>query len=213
MRTPVTPIRIVCLANSIKIGGRCIAGIELDNRNNPKIQSGHPKWIRPISRMGHGEVNIQLVSHISLLDVVELEVTDSPENLGCQSENIYFNEDSLRIGGTLDFNNLNNFCSRQSLIFGNRGKAVSEDVINDLTYSLMLIKTGQFEIILHDNKLRMTFVYEGNEYDLPITDPTFYTAHLKNRKLLKDVDFLYLCISLGVEHNGWHSKLIAGVIY
>jgi hypothetical protein len=39
------PTRFVCLANSFKEGGRCLAGIELDNNNNPIIENGHPKWI------------------------------------------------------------------------------------------------------------------------------------------------------------------------
>jgi hypothetical protein len=34
------PARFVCLANSFKEGGRCLAGIELDNNNNPKIENG-----------------------------------------------------------------------------------------------------------------------------------------------------------------------------
>jgi len=46
------PTRLVCLSNSNKLGGRCLAGIELDNQNNPVIIYGRPKWIRPICNTG-----------------------------------------------------------------------------------------------------------------------------------------------------------------
>lgn len=213
MRNPVTLIRFVCLANSVKLGGRCIAGIELDNRNNPRIQSGHPKWIRPISEMEHGEVDINLVSHVNLLDIVEIEITNSPEEASYQSENAYFNRNSITRIGNLNMDLLDNLCSQKLLLFENKGKAVSEAVINDLSYSLMLIKTDQFKVVLLDSKLRMFFSYERHEYNLPITDPSFIIAYEKNKELLEDKDYLYLCISLAVEHNGWHSKLIAGIIY
>jgi hypothetical protein len=213
MPNPFVPIRFVCLANSVKLGGRCIAGIELDNQNNPRIQLDHPKWIRPISEMVHGEVNIDLVSHINLLDIVELEITDYPEESSYQSENAYFNQYSINRIGNLDMDLLDDICSQQSLIFENKGKAVSKDVINDLSYSLMLIKTDQFKLQILDWKLRIIFLYAGHEYDLPITDPSFIIAYEKNKDLLKNIDYLYLCISLAVEHNGWHSKLIAGIIY
>jgi len=38
--------RFVCLANSFKEGGRCLAGIVLDNNNKPVIENALPKWIR-----------------------------------------------------------------------------------------------------------------------------------------------------------------------
>ena len=41
-------MKIVCLANSFRVGGRCLGGIELDQNNNPVIQNGRPfriKWM------------------------------------------------------------------------------------------------------------------------------------------------------------------------
>ncbi len=64
----------VCLANSFKEGGRCIAGIEI-NGNNCILINNKPKWIRPISQSTeHGQVPTYLVSHIKLLDIVEIDI-------------------------------------------------------------------------------------------------------------------------------------------
>src|ERR1700733_6185240 len=115
--------RFICLANSFKISGRCLAGIELDKQNNPKIISGGPKWIRPISETQHGEVSEHLVSDIDLLDIVELEITGSPMETGYQSENVYFRQTSIKRIGNLEMDLLDELCSQELLLFENKGKA------------------------------------------------------------------------------------------
>lgn len=52
----------ICLANSYKRGGRCVAGVEvtIDREEQWKVvknEDGSPKWIRPIdSNTEYGEV-------------------------------------------------------------------------------------------------------------------------------------------------------------
>ena len=41
-------MKIVCLANSFRTGGRCLGGVELDQNNNPVFQNNRPKWVRPV---------------------------------------------------------------------------------------------------------------------------------------------------------------------
>lgn len=103
----------------------------------------------------------------------------------------------------------------QDNIYGNRGKAVSADVIDTVDHSLMLIKVDRYNIYKRecDNQLRMEFEYYFNSYDLPITDIVFVERYNDDNGLLENIDSIYLTISLGVYHNGWHSKLIAGVLY
>lgn len=103
----------------------------------------------------------------------------------------------------------------QYYLFGNRGKAVSEDVIDSVDHSLTLIKVTDFQINKRDSdeQLRIDFVYNHNRYDLPITDIDFIQIYNENEALLKNTNCLYLAISLGIFNNGWHSKLIAGVLY
>ena len=214
------PTRFVCLANSFKEGGRCLAGIELDNNNNPIIENGHPKWIRPICNTPHGEVHTHLVVHLNILDIIEIDVTGYPEERDYQSENALFRENSIRVLGRFNSNNLNQLCDNRNLIFGNRGKAVSEEAIGTLSYSLMFINTNQFEVIertYEDNpnrpQVRLVFTYNGNRYDLPVTDPIFLHNYQSNPDIMEDVADVYLSLSLAVVHNHWHSKLVAGIIF
>jgi hypothetical protein len=212
--------RFVCLANSFKEGGRCVAGIELDGNNNPKMEKGHPKWIRPVCNSLHGEIDTNLVAHLKILDITEISITGFPEEKNYQSENIWFSEDSLKILGRYNVENLKQICNSRNLIFGNRGKSVSEEIIDRLSYSLMLIKTSQFEVvekIYQDNKsksqCRLVFTYNENLYDFPITDPAFLHRYKNNHDLLKSSKELLFCASLGIAWNGWYYKLVAGIIY
>ena len=68
----------VCLANSYKRGGRCIAGIEVvishdDHWKIVKNPDGSPRWIRPIDQTTeYGEVLEGEACFIPLLTVVKL---------------------------------------------------------------------------------------------------------------------------------------------
>ncbi len=207
------PTRFVCLANSFKEGGRCLAGIELDANNNPRIVNGRPKWIRPICNTPHGEVHTHLVSHINILDIIAVEITNYPETNNYQSENAYFRESSLTVIGNYNRDELDGLCDNRKFIFGNRGKAVPEKAIGNGTFSLMFIKVTTFEVIeKNKSKFRLVFIFNGNQYDLPITDPVFLRRYQTNQDFLENYNQLYVSLSLAVEWNGWYYKLIAGII-
>lgn len=70
--------RFVCLANSFKEGGRCLAGVALNDSNGPVWSDGRLKWVRPICNTPHGEVHTWLVYHLRPLDIIEMEVTGYP---------------------------------------------------------------------------------------------------------------------------------------
>ena len=98
----------ICLANSKKYNERCIAGIELElersswpeggphDINIVRTETENPKWIRPVSAAQSGAVSAELVDHVSLLDIVKLNVT-APAPQGYQSENVLFDGGSLEI--------------------------------------------------------------------------------------------------------------------
>lgn len=231
--------RFVCLANSYKHGGRCIAGIQLDNSNQPIISNGRPVWIRPVGLANHGEVPTHVVSSFNLMDIVQVDVTGKHPD-GHQSENVTFTPASLAKIGDFGKQQLDSLCDVTPTIFGNRGKAVSPDAIANLKYSLMLIKIsdGQIDLVTYPDRpdkpqVRLKFTYNGknstlaapippglsafckkaNEYNLPITDPAFLNRYANAPNILAGIPFCYLCLSLGTIHEEWYSKLVAGVIF
>jgi hypothetical protein len=214
----MSKVRFVCLANSFKEGGRCVAGIILDNNNNPIRQNGCIQWIRPVCNTAHGEIPNRLALNINILDILEIEVLNFPNPNSYQSENALFVENSISKVGIFDRDNLNTLQNTNNLIFGNRGKAISEEDITALNHSLMLVATNDFEIYqknYEDNpkpQTRIKFTYKKNQYDLPITDPVFLQNYQNNPHCTDNHSTIYLTLSIGVVYNGWYYKLVAGII-
>ena len=211
-------VRFVCLANSLKEGGKCVAGIVLDENNNPVFDKENQKWIRPICNTTHGEIPKHLVAHINVLDIIEIEVLNYPDLNSYQSENALFEEKTLRVIEKYNENCLTVLYSPDRLIFGNRGKAISEDDINRHNHSLMFVQTTVFEAYqktYDDNQksqIRMKFIYYGYQYDLPVTDPVFLEKYKANPGFLNAYNKIDMTLSIGVVHKGWYYKLIAGII-
>lgn len=213
----------VCMAVSYKYGGRCIGGVELtkgtDDRYSIVKENGTPKWIRPVTRgTEHGEIPTHLSNTCKVMDIVKISgATACPDC--AQSENYYF--DSIEKVGRLNNtqSTLDMLCdNRHNLLFGNRGKAVHPDSYVSMGYSLMLIKATDVNFFMENRygtdykRLRVNFTYNGVEYDLPVTDPNFSEKADYDVESLNGSDAYYMTISLGVEHQGWHSKLVANVI-
>ena len=212
------PTSFICLANSFKEGGRCLAGIELDNNHNPILISGRPKWIRPICDTHHGEVPTEIAHSFRIMDIIELEITGSPAKT-YQSENILFNAGSIKTIGNYT-SSLTDLCENRNLIFGNRGKALSKDYIGNLNYSLLFISVTTFEVSQKSYEVRnsrpqvrLVFTYNGNQYDFPVTDPVFLYNFQQNPEILDNVDRLFLTLSISVEFENWYYKLVGGIIY
>ena len=210
---------IICMGNSYKNGGRCLAGIEVKKSsggyNIVKNESGSPKWIRPVMKNDHNGIPESMVKAFGMLDVLEVDIANEVP-IGAHSENVHFSS-IYKVGpyeGSLIY-----LCDEgHSLIFGNRGKAVSEDVFSTGGYSLMFVKpTDLFIETLYDDygheKYRIQFTYKGNRYDFPLTDPEYISLLQRGqRECGNRNEELYLTLSLGVNFNDWHYKLVAGVV-
>ena len=85
-----------------------------------------------------------------------------------------------------------------------------------INYSLMLIHPDKASAYRDENreksKNRMKFTYYGVEYDFPITDPSFLEEFKREPERYDNIPDVYLALSLGLEFEGWHHKLVAGVI-
>ncbi len=209
---------ILCLANSYKRGGRCIAGIEveLDNGilNIKKGDYGLPIWIRPVTQSLDGEIPLYEAQGVDVLSVVK--VHDAVYvGTGAHSEDHYYS--GLDVNQKLNPSDqfLRQYIdSLHTTIFGNRGKAITPAVFQAESYSLMLIRTEGAEVYLEERfqRQRVKFSFCGNQYDFPITDPKFLSRLREDSSLFKTYDTLYIVVSLSLEHDGWHSKLAATLI-
>lgn len=212
-------MRIVCLANSFRTGGRCLGGIAIDHNNDPIFQNNRPKWIRPVCNTEHEEVPTHLVSHISLLDIIEFQPIENSGH-GHQSENVLFNTNSIQVVDCFPTARLSNLIgnSRFNLVFGNRGAAVPEYKVSELNYSLKLLELTEFETnerVFEGREypqIKLSFRYKGNLYNFPITDPAFLNNYGRNNCLLENTQKIYVTFSLAAPHEEWSSKLVAGII-
>lgn len=212
----------ICLANSYKRGGRCIAGVEVVFNGDGKWKlvrndDGNPRWIRPIAKTTYGEIPNNVAEDIQMLSVVRLSnVVPCPEE--AHTENVFYSRIEQFDYDTSQLpSSMNQFIdSRHQSIFHNRGRAVSAEMLRSISYSLMLIHPDKAGAYRDENreksKNRMKFTYYGVEYDFPITDPAFLDEFKREPERYADIPNVYLAISLGLEFEGWHHKLVAGVI-
>ena len=212
----------ICLANSYKHGGRCIAGIEVVPLPGGQLtivhhNDGRPRWIRPVSMAENGEIPNRLAQGVKLLSLVKLtEVIPCPDK--AHTEDVHCSRMECC---PYDFEADNNFLSQfidpvHQAVFYYRGKAIPATMINRLDYSLMLIRPEKASAYIDDerekSKYRMKFTYYGSNYDFPITDPCFLETFKKNPDRYTNLKGIYLTLSLGLEFEGFHFKLVAAVI-
>ena len=221
----------ICLANSYKYGGRCIAGVEIRLSDDEKsfrvvTENGEPKWLRPVQRgTEHEEIAAETARNIRILDVIELEKTDSCGD-DCQSENVYFKR--MRIVKSLPFSPkvLQALLSKRESVLHSEERFLTHDEYCANRGSLMLIEPEEPEIIrelkITDEgkrvpKYKARFSYKGIEYLLPITDPRYLERMEGYSKMPLVGKFetgtFFFTISMAAEAwNDKHYKLLAGII-
>lgn len=221
----------ICLANSYKYGGRCIAGIEIRLSADEKsfrvvCDEGEPRWIRPVQRGAeHEEIAEETARNIRILDVIELETAEACGG-DCQCENIYFTR--MRIVKSLTFSPkiLQALLSRRELVLHSEERFLSHDEYLANRGSLMLIEPEKPEIFseikeLEDGrrvpKYKARFVHNAIEYLLPITDPR-YLERMEEYSAIPLIGkfptgTFFFTISIAAEPwNDKHYKLLAGII-
>lgn len=214
---------ILCLANSHKYNERCIAGVEMINKGGDKFYLNKSeekiKWFRPISFSQHGEISSEIAEQMKILDIFEIEIIKECP-MGYQSENVIIDEKSFKFIKSVvpEKEKLDGIISeKMSYIFLNQEKSISKDTIHLVGNSLVFICPETFRFIKVSNKyvknqLRTEFLFNHLEYNLPITDVEFLERFKKNPDFIHELKSIYFTISLGLEFNGWHYKLVAGVI-
>lgn len=212
----------ICLANSYKRGGRCIAGIEIlyNSPNNWSIihrEDGAPSWIRPIAHTTYGEIPNITASKINYFTIVKLsDVTPCPNEIHVEDVNYSRIEVCGQVRPSTDL--LSSFVDNvHNTIFFNHGKAIPSDTTIPDAHSLMFIRPENTNTYTDNNwekpKTRMKITHCGVTYDLPVTDPLFLDAYRANPNILQNAENIFLTLSLGLDYEGWRHKLVAAVFY
>lgn len=143
-------LRIICLANSRKLGGRCAAGLRLDGGG----------WIRPVSNFTDGtlypnQYTLDDGSIPQLLDIVEIGVK-CPRPAVHQPENWLVDGTPWRLlrrpGKKEEINVIWEHVIDDLLLFGNSGDRVPEN--ENVECSLALVRVA-------DLRWRITTSYRG----------------------------------------------------
>ena len=224
--------RIICLANSRKPQGRCIAG-------KLYVQGKFGKWFRPISAREGEELSeterfVEGNSEPALLDILEFSIIQAkPSNH--QTENWLINP-------RVRMQKIGNISPRDLMITvdkpinlwivgssSKRGKNdfVPEDRIEEVSDSLILLNPTTFSIhVITDDfmgrvsrQVRGEFTHYGAEYNLKITDLVLEAKYLAKSDGIFKIQNVLLTISLTEKifrprynHSAGFYKLIAGVI-
>ncbi|MBW2149188.1 MAG: hypothetical protein JRI22_19460 [Deltaproteobacteria bacterium] len=218
---------IVCLANSRRSSGRCIAGKEM-------LRSGYGGWIRPVSARQSAELSeeerryedgrdprvldivvVPMIAHAPLLHHTENHIIDA---------NYYWTKTKVlpwtKLGHLLD-NPETLWPSGDSTYYGSNDR-VKLEVASKLKVSLLLIKPEDLVLSVQAEgaefgnprrRVRAQFEYRGTSYNLVVTDPVAERAFLSKANGDYRIADTYLCVSLSEAHSdGYCYKLVAAVI-
>ena len=227
---PAYSVKIVCLANSRKISGRCVAG---------KIVGGADagKWIRPVSARNSAELSeldrrYENGSDPKLLDVVNIPML-KPLPHGFQAENHLIDDRFYwSTNHALDWGGLHEILDDVSgPLWENRssgGNGQNDRVAEDRAVkvaaafggSLALVKVADLTVSVAlegvgfenaKRKVRGTFTLAQHRYTLSITDVPVERVFLEKADGRYQVGEAILCISLGEPFHDFAYKLIAAV--
>ena len=136
--------QLICLANSWKRKGRCIAGIEPTTG----------QWIRPVSNLAYGQIPVdaQLIDgrDIELLDVIDIPLAEMGPDFGFENENRWILPGPWQRVGRVQPMDLLPYCKDYSHILHNTGKYVTKTEIQAFPKSqwrsLQLIHVVKFSL-------------------------------------------------------------------
>ncbi|WP_396279650.1 dual OB domain-containing protein [Histidinibacterium aquaticum] len=222
----LTTKRIVCLANSFRPGGSCVAGIEL-------VDGGFGPWVRPISHRANEAINDEEQTctdgtRLSVLDIVEIDFDDHrPE--GHQTENWLITEgarwrkvgrlEAEELAGAVVPANAPLWGPATGTYNGTRDQVhrVSAEKLNS---SLTLIRPRRASIeVLYNpfkekNQLWVSFKWSDVRHKILLTDPVQFARYDTQAGDVHDIQKPFMCISLAKvwEASGHASKLVAGIV-
>jgi hypothetical protein len=214
--------QIICLANSRKMSGRCIAGFEID-------QGQIGDWVRPVSDRPTEEISLydrrlEDGTEPEVLDILNIPMLE-PRPHACQVENHVIDADYYwEKLETFSKQNLLQLCETPRTLwvngfhsFNGINDRIPEEQADVLSSSLVLIQPQNLVISIERgvNKLQVRgeFRVAGQTYSLTVTEPKVEREFLSrgegNYKYEKPT---VACISIGEPFQGYRYKLLASII-
>lgn len=216
--------RIVCLANSRKLSGRCVAGREIQDAES---------WVRPVSGRPTEEVSEHERRYEDGADPRLLEVVDIPLLLHCprtyQSENWLLDpQHHWRRAGRVAWRDLDRLAENPPLLWPNGDSTfhglndrVAVATAETLSNSLYFLRLDEIELTVFvpganfgdfRRRVRAGFRYRGIDYRLSLTDPVVEREYLSGKDGEYRVGDCFATVSLGEPYEGFAYKLVAALI-
>ncbi len=229
---------ICVLANSVKKGASCIAGIEVILGLDGQVRS-FGEWVRPVgsadrenaikiwqSKMSNGK-------QPKLLDLIQIPVLKNvgteiqPENWLVDNTRLWNYRGRLRAA---DFGRLKRLSDNSSDLWLDRGlstdRVSSRSLLACQANSLRFVEVSSFKVLIAShgrncNKRRARFTFKNVNYELPLTDPNIQKKYFPTWPSVATgfvdgpPESCTLTVSLGEawpENSGTHYKFVAAVL-
>jgi|TARA_B100000315_G_C14567051_1_gene583476 hypothetical protein len=220
--------KIICLANSRKKSGRCIAGREvLENDFGPWIR---PVSIRPTKEISEKERRYENGRRAVVFDIIKIPLLDPvPVHHHVEDHlidaDLYWSKKGMANWGTIEglLDPLNSplWINGDSTYHGMNDK-ISETLASGLQSSLMLIRPSDLKILVRKESgfagsperrcVRAEFNAAEAHYRLKVTDPIAEEKYLSCNDGTYPLDGAILCVSLGEAWKQYVFKLVAAIL-
>jgi hypothetical protein len=211
----------VCLANSRKRSGRCLAGKAIYNGT-------YSKWIRPVTEhpseeLQNSEHCLQSGKDAAILDLIEIKLHEPKGKLHQQENWLMDTSVPLKKNGSMTVEEVSKLVDTPETLWGT-GTSTKSGVNNCVplseiskhTSSLYLVKVSNFKVEIRNffgkRDMRGFFSYGGHKYKLSITDLHFELRFVDKPHGDYEIESTLLTVSLGENYEGSFYKLIAGII-
>ena len=218
---------ILCLANSRRPDGRCIAGREVG-------AIGYGDWVRPVSARDSEEISEEERRYEDgkdpkVLDIIKIQMLEPKPNF-YQTENHIIDDQYYweKVGHAGWDNEIEALDEVSGPLWANVGSTwhglndkVPEAIANQFSSSLYLIRPDEIEVHVAreggdfgppKRKVRASFILNGIRYKFVVTDPIIERHYLAQPNGSYQIEEAIFCLSLSGLFHGYAYKLVATMI-